>query len=256
MVEIKLTDNVGSADDRLVYSDDKELAMILSIYDDLVVEVEKSGQKLSPEQLVEIKQKFEWDYLSPNTAYSLIDLVELPKEIQLKLSYEEGYLNKKLVHKQKQENVLLSEYEKFGKSVAFRGYFDWAELDSDHLSDHVDGIKLFEIIRQGMLASFHINNLKYDSAVALTNLKIDYFKYVETFTPFVVHIIPVNKADGGSMFILFGVYQGGQLVAKGYLGTYTFRSKSVFQKKRQELIEGVLNIAKKENWPIITEKTI
>ncbi|KXT83327.1 hypothetical protein STRDD11_01566 [Streptococcus sp. DD11] len=172
MFEIRLTDKIKTLDDGIVYDNDKELAMILSIYGDLVTEVEKNGKNLSPEQLADIKHQFEWDYLSPDVAYSLIDLIELPKEIQRKLSYEQGYLNKKLVHKQKQENVLLSEYEQYGKSVAFRGYFNWAELDSDYVSDHVDGIKLFEIIRQGMLVSSRINNLKYDSAVALTNLKM------------------------------------------------------------------------------------
>lgn len=99
-----------------------------------------------------------------------------------------------------------------------------------------------------------INNLKYDSSLALTNLKIEYFQYIETFIPFIVHIIPINRADGGAMYTVFGVYQEDKLVAKGYLGAYAFRTKEAYRNKRKLLKEGAYNIAEQENWPIIESK--
>lgn len=254
LMKFKLTNLGNPSENIILYSNSNELAKILSIYGSLIEEVEKDGKVLTPEQLLAIQNDFEWDYLSPQEAYDLIDMVKLPTDIQYKLSNNGTYLPKELAHKENQENVLLSEYETFGKSIAFRAYSDWKELDSDHMSDHVDGIKLFEIIRQGMLAAFHINNLKYDSSLDLTNLKIEYFQYIETFIPFIVHIIPINRADGGAMYTVFGVYQEDKLVAKGYLGAYAFRTKEAYRNKRKLLKEGAYNIAEQENWPIIESK--
>ena len=257
MTEFRLSNCCNANRDVIFYNNDKELGMILSTYENSILEVEKDGKILTPEQILKIKDEFEWDYLSPEGSYILIDLVKLPNSIQDKLSRKQTYLDKKFTHKQNQNNVLLSEYEKYDKSVAFRAYYDWKELDSDHISDHVDGIKLFEIARQGMLASFHINNLQYDSAIALTSLKIDYIKYVETFVPFIIHLIPIRNPNGKFMFALFGIYQVGQLVAKGYFGVYAFASKIDFTNKRKKLKEGVYKIAEKEHWTIIkNEKKI
>lgn len=172
LMKFKLTNLGNPSENIILYSNSNELAKILSIYGSLIEEVEKDGKVLTPEQLLAIQNDFEWDYLSPQEAYDLIDMVKLPTDIQYKLSNNGTYLPKELAHKENQENVLLSEYETFGKSIAFRAYSDWKELDSDHMSDHVDGIKLFEIIRQGMLAAFHINNLKLVSEKILYDYKL------------------------------------------------------------------------------------
>lgn len=255
MRNLILSDNSHEKAD-VYFETSDELLMILNIYGPIIDKVIYKGQELSNDILEKMKSNFDWKYLSPDTAYSLIDLVELPIELQHQMSLINNLLDQKLVHKRDTKNVLLSKYQKFGHSIVFRGFDKWNELNSDHVSDHVDGIKIFEIIRQATLASFHINNLNYDTAVALMNLKIEYIRFVETFTPFLVHIIPINKPDGGAMFTLFSIYQEGELVAKGYLGTYTFRSKTNFSNKRTSMKEKAYIGAKNENWPIFNEKTI
>lgn len=249
MKKLVLSDNPLEKAD-VYFKSPNELLMILNVYGSIIDQVHYQGEKLPDDVLEKMKRNFDWEYLSPDSAYELINLVELPTELQHKMSLSTNLLDQKLVHKHDKTNVLLSNYQKFGNSIVFRGFDRWDELNSDHISDHVDGIKIFEIIRQATLASFHINSLNYDTAVALMNLKIEYIRFVETFTPFLVHIIPINKSDGGAMFTLFSIYQEGNLVAKGYLGTYTFRSKKEFSDKRTSMKEKAYIGAENENWPI------
>lgn len=129
LMKFKLTNLGNPSENIILYSNSNELAKILSIYGSLIEEVEKDGKVLTPEQLLAIQNDFEWDYLSPQEAYDLIDMVKLPTDIQYKLSNNGTYLPKELAHKENQENVLLSEYETFGKSIAFRAYSDWKEKE-------------------------------------------------------------------------------------------------------------------------------
>lgn len=86
LMKFKLT-NLGTPSENIIlYRNSTELAKILSVYGSLIEEVEKDGKVLTPEQLLAIQNDFEWDYLSPQEAYGLIDMVKLPIDIQYKLS--------------------------------------------------------------------------------------------------------------------------------------------------------------------------
>lgn len=213
--------------------DDDYLGPLLATYGDLIGELVQNGISLDNDEIAHKANEFNWDYRNPYKYRKLISMVPLPVALQSEVAHIETPLDKGLVHKREQGNVLLSDYCRMGMGIAFKGRDDWQELHSDHVSDHVDGIKIFEIIRQATLASFHINGLHYDSAVALTDLHIEYIRYVELSAPYIIFTIPVNREDGGAMFTLFGIYQLGKLAAQGYLATYTFRSKEAFSQKRE-----------------------
>lgn len=90
-MKFKLTNLGNPSENIILYSNSNELAKILSIYGSLIEEVEKDGKVLTPEQLLAIQNDFEWDYLSPQEAYDLIDMVKLPTDIQYKLSNNGTY---------------------------------------------------------------------------------------------------------------------------------------------------------------------
>ncbi len=175
-----------------------------------------------------------WNYREPDELFKIAHKIPVPLHIEEELRNIDIPIHKNMVHKQKQENVMISEPKNLGNVWYFRGFADIAELNQDHLSDHVDGIKLFEALRQATLASLHLNGLNHNGVVALTNFKIDYINYVELDTPYVIQAIPACESDGGAMFCVFSIIQNGKIVTKGYLGAYTFRSKEIYLEKRKK----------------------
>ncbi|MGX7245803.1 AfsA-related hotdog domain-containing protein [Enterococcus quebecensis] len=177
---------------------------------------------------------FKWDYRNPLEMFDISKKIPMPDFVEEKLFDEEQRIDKKFVHKQNAENVLLSKPINYGNVWYFKGFSNIAELNSDHLSDHVDGIKLFEAFRQATLASFHLNGMNFDGVVALTNFKIDYINYVELDEPYIIQTIPACESDGGAMYCIFNIFQGGKIVTSGFLGAYTFRSKEIYHEKRNK----------------------
>ncbi|WP_129045676.1 AfsA-related hotdog domain-containing protein [Companilactobacillus metriopterae] len=212
----------------------KDLFKIASIFQDELGKIEyfqTHFNKYSGENDID----YEWDYKKPSSFYGLIDEIVLSKDAQSRLFLSSKKIGKGYVHKNHDENVMLSEPERFGNLFGFKVFPDLEELNSDHKSDHIDGIKLFEAIRQATLASSHLVGLKFDTATALMQTKIDYIKFVESNIPFLVEIIPFCKVDGGAMFTVFSIIQNGEIVMKGYMGAYVFRSKEQFFSKREDM---------------------
>lgn len=175
-----------------------------------------------------------WNYRNPQEMYDISTKIPISSEIVETLAKSNTPIEKHMVHKQNGDNVLISEAINQGNVWYFKGFSDIAELNSDHLSDHVDGIKLFEALRQATLASLHLNGLQHNGVVALTNFKIDYLKYVELDEPYFIQAIPACEKDGGAMFCVFNIIQGERVVTKGFLGAYTYRSKEIYLEKRHK----------------------
>lgn len=176
---------------------------------------------------------FSWNYREPVEVFDILEEVPMKPET-LKKTMDKERIEKKLVHKRNKLNVLISEAVRQGLTWCFKGFQEIKELDSDHTSDHVDGIKLFEAVRQATLASFHLAGLTYDGVVALTSSKIDYLKYVEKNIPYFIQSFPVCREDGGAMNCSFKIVQGNEIMAKGYFIAYTYRSKEIFTQKRKQ----------------------
>lgn len=175
-----------------------------------------------------------WNYRNPQEMYELSTKIPIPLETIRKMKIINTPIEKYMVHKTNEENVLISEAVNHGNVWYFKGFSDIAELNSDHLSDHVDGIKLFEALRQATLASLHLNGLQHNGVVALTNFKIDYMKYVELNEPYFIQAIPACENDGGAMFCVFNIIQRDRVVTRGFLGAYTYRSKEIYLEKRHK----------------------
>lgn len=175
-----------------------------------------------------------WNYRDPQEMYDLSTKIPISKLAINELKDNDVPIDRNMVHKKKSENVLISDGVSQGNVWYFKGFSEIAELNSDHISDHVDGIKLFEALRQATLASLHLNGLQHNGVVALTNFKIDYLKYVELDEPYFIQAIPACEEDGGAMFCVFNIIQNYEVVTRGFLGAYTYRSKEIYLAKRHK----------------------
>jgi len=179
-----------------------------------------------------ISESFEWNYRDPNEAHEIVTRIPMPDYIRDSLSGDINLIEKDYVHKVNQGNVLISYPERFGNMLYFRGFNQSEELKSDHNSDHLDGIKLFEVVRQSTLASFHVMGVPIGKIMVLTSTRLDFTTLIELDKPYFVQVIPACKTDGGAMFTAFNVIQDGKSHANGYIGAYTFRSKEAYESKR------------------------
>ncbi len=213
------------------FSSIRELELLMLMLGENVSDVKIRGLETS-ESLA--THEYKWDYRNPLEAFNVAHKIPMPSFVSKQLLSENRRINKKLVHKEKQENVLISVPVNHGNVWYFKGFSEIAELNSDHLSDHVDGIKLFEAFRQATLASFHLNGMNHEGVVALTNFKIDYIDYVELDQPYFIQAIPACEPDGGAMYCVFNIIQNEKIVTSGFLGAYTFRSKEIYKEKRKK----------------------
>lgn len=223
--------NNQKVDNRIEFSSFRELELLkLALGNEIEHIYIGEDSEIEPAAL----KNSRWNYRNPQEMYDISTKIPISSEIVEALASNNTPIEKHMVHKQKGDNVLISEAMNQGNVWYFKGFSDIAELNSDHLSDHVDGIKLFEALRQATLASLHLNGLQHNGVVALTNFKIDYMKYVELDEPYFIQAIPACEKDGGAMFCVFNIIQGEKVVTKGFLGAYTYRSKEIYLEKRHK----------------------
>ncbi|MFG6322843.1 AfsA-related hotdog domain-containing protein [uncultured Phocaeicola sp.] len=179
-------------------------------------------------------KSLDWDYRKPEEAYSVIEKIQMPADIQSILSAKTETIPQKYVHKVNQGNVLISDAERMENVVYFKGFNCIDEIKSDHNADHLDGIKLFEAARQATLASFHVMGVTFEGVMALTASFVDYKKFVELDKPYYIQAIPACKPDGGAMYCAFAIIQDNLVNASGYFGAYTFRNRELYLNKRKQ----------------------
>ena len=66
--------------------------------------------------------KLDWDYRNPEEAYSVIERIKMPPEIEQRLSERTQAMQKEYVHKVHQGNVLISDAERMENVIYFRGF--------------------------------------------------------------------------------------------------------------------------------------
>jgi hypothetical protein len=225
-------------DTDIIVNDKRELEiLLLSLGNNVVPVIDKKNDTSYKDLFSDlygksISESFEWNYRYPEEAYKIITKIYMPDYIREVLLKDTSPISKKYVHKLNQKNVLISYPERFGNILYFRGFKKSDELKSDHSSDHLDGIKLFEVVRQTALASFHVMGVPIGKIMVLTSTCLDFNKLIELDKPYFIQVIPACKNDGGSMFSAFNVIQDGKSHATGYIGAYTFRTKEAYESKR------------------------
>lgn len=230
--------NINLEHTDIIVNDKRELeSLFLTLGDNVTPIIDKKDQASYKDLLLDLYEKpipesVEWDYRDPKDAHKIITRISMPEFIKESLSEDVNPIPKQYVHKLNQNNVLISYPERLGNMLYFRGCKKTSELMSDHKSDHLDGIKLFEVVRQTTLASFHVMGVPFDKIMVLTTTRLDFNKLIVLDKPYFIQVIPACKTEGGAMFSAFNVIQDGVSHANGYIGAYTFRSREAYENKR------------------------
>jgi hypothetical protein len=95
-------------------------------------------------------------------------------------------IEKKMVHKTSESNVLISEPFSCGNLHYFNMFLKTTELVFDHPSDHVQGMLIFEAIRQAGIATAHLQGLPMDGVLALLVFNTNFLSFVESGSPIVL----------------------------------------------------------------------
>lgn len=173
-----------------------------------------------------------WNYKKPEETVGVIGRIKMPEYMESMLIKNGMPIPKEYVHKVEEENVMISYPERYGNMLYFLGFSQTNEITSDHVSDHLDGIKLFEVVRQASIASLHMAGVPLWGVMTLTTSLIHFVKYVELSRPYFIQAIPAGKKTGGLSYVAFNVIQDGKSHATGYLGIYTFKSKKDYERIR------------------------
>lgn len=172
-----------------------------------------------------------WTYREAETVVDLIDRIPIPKEIQQKLYDQEKKINQEYVHKKQSANVLLSESEKVGNMFCFKGFHDSPEIVIDHESDHLQGICIFEVVRQAGIAAAHLLGTPLTGVIIIVKSLIEYHNFIEFNIPFLIKTIPVGKPNkGGLGYIVFDVIQNNVSCVKGYFTGFMFKDKASYER--------------------------
>jgi 2-oxo-3-(phosphooxy)propyl 3-oxoalkanoate synthase len=91
-----------------------------------------------------------------------------------------------LVHKQDPRNVLLANGCRVGALHQFNAFTESPEFVFDHPSEHVQGMLLTELARQATIASTHAVGLPLDWVLVLTDLTLEFQRFVHRGAPVVI----------------------------------------------------------------------
>lgn len=172
-----------------------------------------------------------WNYKNPQEAYDVIKKIPMPKCVPISLD-NNNLIENRYVHKDKDNNIMLSQPVINNKLIYFRGKNDIDEFNLDHISDHVNGIQLFEAARQASIAALHVAGLPFGGAMALTSNLLEYSAYIEVDQPYYIQVLPVIRDDQKLMHCAFKIIQNNKTCTAGYFGIYHFKSKDDFISKR------------------------
>jgi len=101
-----------------------------------------------------------------------------------------GRIDRWMVHKRHEANVMLSGAVLVGGLIHFLASPLTGEFRFDHESGHLQGMALMEIVRQAMIASSHIVGVPRGWGVVMTSFHADYHKYVDVAAPIIVRTLP------------------------------------------------------------------
>jgi hypothetical protein len=192
----------------------------------------------------EICADLKWSYREEKEILDIIERIPLSK------SFNDSYLkncnsepkriNQDYVHKQLQENVLISEPYRIGNMYYFNGFKTSSEIRIDHESDHLEGIIIFEAARQAGIASAHLSGMPLSGAIVILENVTRYTNFVNYQEPYVIRTIPACKSRGGRAFCVYNIVQDGKSCASGYFSCFTYSSQKSYQKFRNsKLVEKV-----------------
>jgi len=186
----------------------------------------------------EVLNELKWTYREEEEVSAIIEKIPLPKnddDHRVKIHNDDPQterINKEYVHKVNNENVLVSKPYQCGNTYYFRGFTQSPEFNIDHISDHLEGIIIFEAARQAGIAATHLSGAPFSSRIVLLKSIILYKRFVEIHESYSIHTIPVVRQRGGCFYVVFSIVQNGVICATGFLSGLQYRTNESYQKHR------------------------
>jgi hypothetical protein len=132
------------------------------------------------------------------------------------------------VHKLHPGNVLIAPLGEQGRIQYFEGFADSTEFNIDHPSDHVEGIVVFETLRQTAIASIHLAGLPLEGRSIMLDAVLKYNHFVDGERPFFIRTIAVVRASGGNGYTVFELVQGEHSCVSGIFKSFSFKNREAY----------------------------
>jgi hypothetical protein len=155
--------------------------------------------------------------------------LDLKSLVKSNLALKEGdklppLINKNLVHKTSDDNILISEPFSAGWLHYFNMFQETNELTFDHPSEHVQGLLLSEALRQAGIACTHLQGLPLEGKLVLLNFSTNYFSFIERSDPIILRAFSSFRADDTSedknAAFFIQVLQQGRICADSTVRTF------------------------------------
>lgn len=148
-------------------------------------------------------------------------------------------IQKNLVHKHAEANVLVSEPFTAGRLRYFNIFSETAELKFDHQSPHVQGLLILEALRQAGIASAHYQGLPLDGKLALLNYNTSFYHFLEQESPIIcrsyTNFTSSETSNDAEACIYMQVFQWGRLCADTVLKGFACTNAERYEQKEQRL---------------------
>lgn len=172
-------------------------------------------------------------YKEPDDAVNIIKKIPVPMQILDDIGNNPQAIEKKYVHKDHSDNVFISVPKQIGNLFYFQGFPEISEIQTDHESDHFDGIKIFEVARQASIAAMALNGFPLDAINILTKNAISYKHFIDKNIPYYIQTLPAVKPKGGHLYCAFSIMQNSKTCAYGYFAGVGYTSRDEYLKIRK-----------------------
>lgn len=181
----------------------------------------------------EIIKELVCDFKEPQEAVDILKKIPLLEYIPHIIGPNPQPIPKEYVHKNYNENVFISTSERVGNLFYFQGFPDIPEIQTDHESDHFDGIKIFEVARQASIAAMALKGFPLDAVNILTKNTISFKRFIDKTEAYYIQTLPAVQPNGGYIYCAFIIFQNYQACAYGYFAGIGYTEKSKYIKIRK-----------------------
>lgn len=232
-------DNSESLESKLIFlSNFKQILTVLkilekdvSIYGPDLIHFQSIKDKIIGKSHEEVIQEYSPNRITANEVFEVIDKIGLPLDYRINLDMNGFNIDKKLVHKDKQDNVMLKRVYKVSDSshYCFEANYQTDEIILDHVhEDHVESTILNEICRQCSTVSLNLSEKTSKIFIVLQERKL-YKNFVNRNSSCIIQTISFGK-KAGTGFTVHAVYQNEKLCLKGFGTGINYQNRDDYRK--------------------------
>lgn len=152
-------------------------------------------------------------------------------------------IDKSLVHKRNEANVLISVPFTTGWLRYFNMFLTTDEIRFDHESEHVQGLIISEAMRQAGIACTHLQGMPTEGNLVLLSFRTNFISFIECSAPIIIRAYdsfnPRDSDSEGDASLYIEVFQWGRFCAACEVSTIACASRQ----RQQEFNDRLTRIA-------------